>query len=132
MTIKIRETSVIMKSMKRARDDCLCGIQEVTLYHRRQIQILQENRCIGCGEPDKKIFSRPVMELRRQMLEDIEHELLHNAQIVTDEILSIDISLGDRIIEGVDTLTKKDVYSDNEDIIYTQRDRTLPVSQKRR
>lgn len=117
---EIKKTSTIVYSMNRARNEAIRGINDTVSYHRRQIEILFQNRCEGAGEPENKIFSRPVLELRREMLTDISNELINNMEYINQEIIDIDISL------------KNDIFSDKESIIYDQRDRSLPVSQKRR
>ena len=114
----IRETSTVNKSMNRACTDCISGLNEVISYHRRQLTILYENRCIGYGDTKNKIFSRPVLLLRRKMLMSILDAILEHGNDIKDEIIEIDESL------------EKDIFSDDEAIIYDQRDRTLPTTQK--
>ena len=114
--IEIRKTSTVNRSMDRAYRDTSRGLSDVVNYHLRQIEILYENRSEGYGE--FRTYSRPVLKLRENTLRKILAELNDYVTQVRCEI------------EFIDEMLLIDRLTDDEDIIYKQKDRVGHICEK--
>ena len=114
--MNIRKTSTVNRSMNRALRDATNGLNDVINYHLRQIEILYENR--SEGDREHRVYSRPTLQLRQTMVD----EILTN---VEQHVIRLRCES-----EFIDIMLKTDNLTDDEGIIYTQKDRVKPIARK--
>jgi len=101
MTVK--KGSPMDEGMHRVVRDCNTSLQDLIKYHLRHLEVLW--LATGTGKPDKRVYSRQVLELRKEMLEDIMVELYLQIGVVAKELTEIDD-------------VEEKMLTNNEDVIY--------------
>ena len=115
---EIRKNSTVNRSMNRALRDATNAIKEIVDYHLRQMEILYQNR--SEGDREHRVYSRPVLQLRQEMVNRLLAEVEQHAVRIRCES------------EYMDIMLKTDKLTDDEGIIYIQKDRVKPITQKER